>query len=141
MNKSGPIIVIEDDLDDQEILTSIFKRLNYENEIIFFDDGTKALEFLNDGDNQPFIILSDINMPKMNGFDIRKTIFTNQELQAKCIPYLFFTTGASKKLVYDAYALSVQGFFEKPNSVLALEQTIRKIVEYWQECIAPSAFK
>ncbi|CAM3379284.1 Response regulatory domain-containing protein [Flavobacterium chungbukense] len=36
MNKSGPIIIIEDDLDDQSILNEVFLSLNYPNEIIFF---------------------------------------------------------------------------------------------------------
>jgi hypothetical protein len=35
MNKGGPIIIIEDDQDDQEILTEIFQELEYKNEIIF----------------------------------------------------------------------------------------------------------
>ena len=39
MNKAGPIIVIEDDLDDQEILVDIFQELGYENKIIYFHDG------------------------------------------------------------------------------------------------------
>ena len=89
---------------------------------------------------QPFLILSDINMPRLNGFELRSKIFTNEQLQTKCIPYLFFTTGANKKAVVDAYALSVQGFFIKPTSMDGLERTIKKIVEYWQECIAPSQY-
>ena len=141
MNKTGPIIVIEDDLDDQEILTDIFKRLDYPNEIIFYTDGNEALEYLNRSDTKPFLILSDINMPKVNGFELRNKIFTNEQLTTKCIPYLFFTTGANKKAVIDAYALSVQGFFVKPSSLAVLENTIRKIIEYWQECIAPSEYE
>jgi CheY-like chemotaxis protein len=140
MNKNGPIIVIEDDPDDQEVLVEIFKKLGYENKIIYFFDGNEALEFLNQTDVQPFLILSDINMPRLNGFDLRNKVFTNEQLQTKCIPYLFFTTGANKKAVIDAYALSVQGFFLKPNSMDGLERTIKKIVEYWQECIAPSQY-
>ena len=35
MNKTGPIVIIEDDVDDQHILTEIFKELNYANKIIF----------------------------------------------------------------------------------------------------------
>jgi hypothetical protein len=42
--------------------------------------------------------------------------------------------------VSDAYAMSVQGFFRKPNGMEELENTMRKIVEYWKECIAPSDF-
>lgn len=141
MNKTGPIIVIEDDEDDQEILVEIFQRLGYENKIVYFMDGNKALEFLNRTDVQPFLILSDINMPKIDGFQLRNKIFTNEQLQTKCIPYLFFTTGANKKAVVDAYALSVQGFFIKPNSLDGLERTIRKIIEYWRECIAPGQYE
>jgi len=140
MNKKGPIIVIEDDLDDQEILVAVFANLGYENRVIYFNDGNDALEYLNRTDIQPFLILSDINMPKLNGFELRSKVFTNELLQAKCIPYLFFTTSGTKKSVLDAYALSVQGFFVKPSSMDALEQTIRKIVEYWQECIAPNHY-
>lgn len=140
MNKTGPIIVIEDDIDDQEMLEEIFLKLGYKNKIVYFADGNEALEYLNKTDVQPFLILSDINMPRINGFELRNKIFTNEQLQTKCIPYLFFTTSATKKSVTDAYALSVQGFFEKPNSMKGLENTIRKIIEYWQECIAPSQY-
>ncbi len=42
MNKTGPIIVIEDDSDDQEILDEIFKELDFKNEIIYFQEGEKA---------------------------------------------------------------------------------------------------
>lgn len=140
MNKSGPIIVIEDDKDDQYVLMEIFEKLQYPNKIEFFSDGNEALEYLNLTDIQPFLILSDINMPKINGFELREKVFTNSLLQTKCIPYLFFTTSATRKSVTDAYALSVQGFFTKPASMKNLENTIRKIVEYWQECIAPSQF-
>jgi CheY-like chemotaxis protein len=140
MNKSGPIVVIEDDLDDQEILVEIFQKLGYVNKVIYFHDGNDALAYLNKSDVQPFLILSDINMPKISGFELRNRVFTNEQLQTKCIPYLFFTTAANKKAVIDAYTMSVQGFFVKPNSMQALENTIRKIVEYWQECIAPNQF-
>lgn len=140
MNKKGPIIIIEDDMDDQEVLNEIFIKLGYENKLEFFSDGNKALDYLNETDIQPFLILSDINMPRINGFELREKIFTNMELQTKCIPYLFFTTSADKKSVTDAYGLSVQGFFTKPTSMKELEKMMKKIVEYWQECIAPSQF-
>ncbi len=140
MNKAGPIIIIEDDIDDQEILTDIFKILDYKNQIIFFSDGNEALAYLNQEGDHPFLILSDINMPKINGFELRSKIFTDEKLKEKCIPYLFFTTGPSKKAVIDAYSLSVQGFFIKPDNITALQNTIRKIVEYWQECFSPNQY-
>ena len=140
MNKNGPIIVIEDDMDDQEVLAEIFRKLGYRNEVCYFADGNKALEYIDNTDVQPFLILSDINMPKIGGFELRNKVFTNAALHTKCIPYLFFTTSATKTAVIEAYALSVQGFFIKASTMQGLENTIKKIVEYWKECIAPSEF-
>ncbi len=128
-------------MDDQEIMVEIFHKLGYKNEIVYFTDGNEALEYLNETHVHPFLILSDINMPKISGFELRNKVFTNEQLQTKCIPYLFFTTAADRKSVVDAYALSVQGFFTKPSSMEGLEHTIKKIIEYWQECIAPSQFE
>lgn len=141
MNKNGPIIVIEDDLGDQELLSTVFKELNFENEVIFIEDSVKALEYLTDSDIEPFIILSDMNMPKLNGIELREKIQTNENLRLKCIPYLFFSTSAEQSYVLDAYSKSVQGFFVKPNSYEKLLQIIRIIVEYWQECESPNYVK
>ncbi len=141
MNKDGTIIIIEDDMDDQEMLADIFIKLGYKNEVRYFTDGNDALDYLNQTEVHPFLILSDINMPKINGFELRNLVFTNQQLHNKCIPYLFFTTAADKKSVIDAYSLSVQGFFKKARTVEEVENTIRKIIEYWQECIAPSSYE
>lgn len=140
MNKEGPVVVIEDDEDDQLFLTEIFAKLNYKNEIIFFKDGNDALDYLNKTDTNPFLILSDVNMPRINGFELRLKIHTNEQLHLKCIPYLFFTTNANKKSVIDAYSMQVQGFFVKPHNLDKLENTIKTIMEYWTQCIAPSEY-
>ncbi len=140
MNKQGPIIVIEDDMDDQHTLQLIFEKLNYPNKIIFFSDGEKALEFLNNTYPSPFLILSDINMPKLNGLDLKRKIHTDAALQVKCIPYLFFTTAANKKSVVDAYSMSAQGFFIKDSTDGELEKTISIMIEYWQRCFSPNQF-
>jgi CheY-like chemotaxis protein len=140
MNSNGPVIIIEDDLDDQEILADIFKKKNYTNKVLFFSDGQNALDYLNKTDIMPFLILSDINMPQLDGFALRTKIREDAALQVKCIPYLFFSTAASQKAVVDAYSMSVQGFFIKQTTVSELEKTISVIMEYWQRCIAPNNF-
>jgi len=140
MNKNGPIIIIEDDVDDQEILTEVFQKLGYPNELIFFTDGQAALEYLNQPTTLPFVILSDINMPKLSGFELRTKLKTDADLAVKCIPYLFFSTALNQKAVIDAYSMSVQGFFEKQTSMSELEKTISVIMEYWKRCAAPNNF-
>lgn len=137
MNKKGPIIIIEDDLDDQELLAEVFTALQYTNEILFFGDGESALEYLTGTKIEPFIIFSDINMPKLNGMELRAKIHENEELRLKSIPYLFFSTIAEQENVVDAYSKSVQGFFIKPSSFNDLQDIIKTIVEYWQKCVSP----
>ncbi len=141
MNKTGPVIIIEDDIDDQDLLADIFKELKYKNELIFFSDSEKALEYLTDTKIEPFLVLSDINMPKLNGMELREKIHNNEDLRLKSIPYLFFSTSAEQTHVIDAYSRSIQGFFIKPNSHDKLKRIIVKIVEYWQECESPNYIK
>jgi CheY-like chemotaxis protein len=140
MNKNGPIVIIEDDQDDQDQLEDIFNRLGYSNEVVFFADGEKALAYISREDVFPFLILSDINMPRLNGLELKRKIHTDAQLQQKCIPYLFFTTSASKKSVIDAYSMSAQGFFLKEISDKDLETTIGTIIEYWRRCFSPNQY-
>ena len=136
----GPIIIIEDDEGDKALLEEVFAGLDYRNELIFFEDGQDALDFLNaTGKNlSPFLILSDINMPKVNGFELREKIKTDAELNLRCIPYIFFSTAVSQQALIDAYSASVQGFFVKQNNFEKLEKTIIVIMEYWTMCEAPN---
>lgn len=46
VNKQGPIVVIEDDVDDQELLTEAFNKLNYQNKVLFFPMDKKHLNTL-----------------------------------------------------------------------------------------------
>ncbi|MEO5997650.1 MAG: response regulator [Chitinophagaceae bacterium] len=141
MNNTGPVIIIEDDIDDQEILQQVFVNLKYPNELIFFPEGQAALDYLDATDTVPFLILSDINLPKLDGFALRSKIRLDAKLDIKCIPYLFFTTASNRKSVVEAYSVSAQGFFVKPSNFTEIEHTIRLIMEYWKACIAPNNFE
>ncbi len=138
MNKAGPIIVIEDDEDDQEVFKKVLTELNNPNEIIFFSDGLSAYEYLSASNTKPFMIISDINLPKLDGFKLREMIQTNEQLRLKCTPYLFFTTAVDQKSVIDAYSQSVQGFFTKPGNYAEIARVIKNIIEYWKDCHSPN---
>ena len=137
MNKGGPIIIIEDDLDDQEMLGDVFRDLDCKNEIIFFGDGQEALDFLTGTDIEPFIIFSDINLPKLSGMELREKVHQNEDLRLKSIPYLFFSTSAEQKHVIVAYSKSIQGFFVKPSNYKELKEIISTIMDYWTKCVSP----
>jgi CheY-like chemotaxis protein len=141
MNKKGAIIIVEDDTDDQEMFSKVFKALDYKNEILFFNDGQEALTYLTAKTTEPFIVFSDMNMPKLNGMELRKQIHENEDIRLKTIPYLFFTTSAEQEAVIDAYSKSIQGFFVKPSNFHDLKSMVNIIVEYWQKCESPNYVK
>jgi len=140
MNKNGPVVIIEDDLDDQEFLTIVFKNLNYPNKLIFFSTGSEAFDFLSTTEDIPFIILSDVHMPRVSGFDLKNKLKSDCESGIQCVPFLFFSTTSTKTMLIDAYTKSTQGFFLKDSSLAELEKTIKIIIEYWRRCVSPNNF-
>ena len=140
MTKSGPIIVIDDDLDDQEILKAAAEELNIPNRFQFFTRCNHAFEYLQTTEEQPFLILCDINMPLMTGIEFKKQIDDDKKLRKKSIPFIFFSTAADKSVIDEAFIeLTVQGFFKKSYSITELKKTIIVILEYWQLCKHPNA--
>ena len=140
MNKGGDIIIIEDDLDDQLLIEQAFQELGYPNKRIYFADGLEALTYLNGQTPLPFIILSDINLPRLDGLQLRRRLKENASLNLKCIPYLYFTTALSQDVVIEAYSASAQGFFVKPSDFNEIKQTLKSIIEYWKRCASPNNF-
>lgn len=130
----GAIIIVEDDTDDQEVYAEAIKAIGIANEIQFFNNAKNVLEYLSNTEEQPFIILSDINMPGINGLELKKHIQDDPYLNSKGIPFVFISTTATRVSVRHAHALSVQGYFEKPNNMEATKRMFKTLFEYWELC-------
>ena len=139
MAKEGPIIIVEDDADDHELLKEAFIKLEVDNELRFLNNGQEALDYLTSTKEQPFMILSDINMPVMDGLTLAETINSNDYLKSKSIPFIIFTTTENPLIVNRAYKLSVQGYFKKQNSFDELLQDLKLLVDYWVKCKHPNS--
>lgn len=138
-SRNGPIIIIEDDLDDQEIFETACQSLQVPNKLIFFSNSTDALNFLMDTPENPFLIISDINMPVMSGLELRHEITRTDRLRMKSIPFVFLSTGSRIEHVIYAYEMMVQGYFEKPNNLKGMQDLLRMVFDYWKVCKHPNA--
>ncbi len=136
--KNGPIILVEDDADDQEFIIDALKTLEVRNEVKIYENGQKALDYLRDTEIQPFIIISDVNLPIMNGLQLKSEIQRDSLLKAKSIPFIFLSTSADTKAVTEAFNLSVQGFFVKENTYNGIQQQLKQIIDYWKSSRHPN---
>jgi len=139
MAKAGPILILEDDHDDREIYGQIMASLGVKNEIKFFEGGDDLLRYLQVALERPFIILSDINVPRMSGIELRRQINADEFLKKKSIPFVFLTTVESKEVVDEVYELSVQGYFVKKDLLRDIEKQMKQILDYWRDCKHPNA--
>lgn len=130
----GPIVIVEDDKDDQEVYQDVIREIGIPNEFRFFDNGSDALKYLTITEEQPFIIISDINMPQMTGLELKRNIQEDPYLSSKGVPFVFISTNATKVSVRHAHALSVQGYFEKPNNLTDLKVMLKALFNYWELC-------
>jgi CheY-like chemotaxis protein len=131
---NGPILILEDDFEERELLSEMLKKIGNQNEIKFFDAGDVFLNYLQTTSDQPFIILSDVNLPRINGLEVKKTINDSDFLRKKSIPFVFLSTTAANKAVEQAYDLNTQGYFVKQPTIDGIENHLRIILEYWREC-------
>lgn len=139
MSKTVPILLIDDDLDDADIFKSILGELQVQNELVWFHSTLDAFDFLKKMDGQPFLIVSDVNLPKQTGIEFKKRVDQDPLLKTKCIPFVFLSTSVDKYVVTQAYEeLTIQGFFKKPSSYAATKVLLREMIEYWRHCEHPS---
>ncbi|GAB3752207.1 response regulator [Spirosoma pomorum] len=139
MTSKAPIVVIEDDADDQVFIEQAMADLAIENPVVFFSNGVEAIAYLLATPEAPLVILSDVNMPAMSGIELRQLIDLNEYLKLKCIPFVFLTTAADQHLVNTAYRMTIQGFFKKERTFAGLTDQLRSILDYWDKCLHPNS--
>lgn len=136
----GLIIILEDDLDDQEILREVLEELKVPYRVNFYTQAKDVLEYLYTKLEKPFIIFSDVNLPAMNGLELRRIINADDYLRQKSIPFVFLSTSADEFAVKEAYNLTVQGYFVKQHSIPDIKATVKLIIDYWEKCKHVSSY-
>ena len=135
MNNS-PVFIVDDDHDDREFLSEAWKELGYKNLLKFFDTGEDVLAHLKTDPTVPFLILSDVNLPKMDGFELKK-IIEDSIVKHKSVPFVFWSNFAAKAQIRRAYDLAANGFFIKETKFEDIKKSLVQIYEYWQKSLAP----
>lgn len=140
MASKGPIILLEDDDDDETLLSDIFQELNIPNRRIWFSNSKPAFNYLKTTPDQPFLILSDVNLLGESGIEFKRRVDNDPQLRAKSIPFVFYSTSVDQRAINEAYTkMTVQGFFKKGNNYGKMKNDIKLIFDYWQICKHPNS--
>lgn len=104
------ILLVED---DQDILTITEKTLEIRDyDVVTAVNGLDALRILSELDNLPDLIISDIMMPGMDGYDFFKTVSDDPRLNL--IPFVFLTAYSTPEDVRFGKMLGVDDYITKP---------------------------
>jgi DNA-binding NarL/FixJ family response regulator len=128
----GPIVIIEDSEDDQQTLRAVFDRLNVPNELKFFETAEDAFIYIETTKDNPFLIISDMNLPRMSGAQLKTMLNLNEHTSNKAIPFVFLTSTAAHEAVLASYKCSSQGYFVKSANIDSLEHMLELIITYWK---------
>jgi len=140
MSRSGPLILIEDDEDDMEMMKDIMRDLQVENKLECFITTRAAMDYLKNTTQNPFLIICDMNLPVQNGIEFKREVDQDKELRKKSIPFIFYSTAVNPNLVEAAYLhMAVQGYFKKGNNYEKMRDLIKVIMDYWKLCHHPNS--
>ncbi len=122
MDKNMKVLCVDDFATMRRILKNILKHLGFKN-VYEADDGLTALEVMKN--ERMDLIISDWNMPNMNGLDLLKTARGMEEY--KKVPFLMVTAEAQKQNVLEAVSAGVSNYVVKPFIAEAIEEKLKKI--------------
>jgi len=130
MKNTKSILLVEDDIVDAMTVKRALADIKVTNTLSTVGNGEEALEFLKDSNNeQPGIILLDLNMPKMNGIEFLKVM--KNDISIKRIPVIVLTTSQEEQDKIESFNLGVAGYMVKPVDYLQFVETMRTIDMYW----------
>jgi two-component system chemotaxis response regulator CheY len=124
VDKNMKILVVDDFATMRKIIKNLLKQAGYQN-IVEAEDGVVALSILKA--QKINFIISDWNMPNMNGFEFLKAVRADSELSG--LPFLMVTAEGLKENVVMAVKAGVSNYIVKPFTAEVLNEKIEKIIE------------
>jgi len=130
-----PILLVEDDPNDVELVTKALNDGNLANPVVVARDGVEALNLLRRvgytglDATGPVVVLMDIKMPKLNGLELLKEIRNDRRL--KHLPVVIMTSSRAAPDLEEAYKLGVNAYVVKPVNFRDFVDTIKIVGKFW----------
>ena len=134
--KMQPILLVEDNPDDQELIKRSLRKSNIWNDIIVLDDGVAAVEHLlgngeADGaaNDLPAVVLLDLKLPKIDGLQVLERI--RGEARTKLLPVVILTSSDEEADMIRSYQLGANSYVRKPVDFVEFARAVSELGLYW----------
>jgi len=131
------ILLVEDNPDDEALTLRALKKNNIRNEVVIARDGVEAIDYLfgtgahagRDLSIMPQVILLDLKLPKMDGFEVLERIRSAESTQY--LPVVILTTSSEDQDRIRGYDLGANSFVRKPVEFDKFIEAVRQLGLYW----------
>lgn len=135
--RNNLILVVEDNPDCLELLLLALAQHGAKAEIAVACDGAAALDFLfgrgahadRDTKRQPNLVLLDIRLPKLSGFDVLRSLRANP--LTAMVPVVVLTSSCERSDIVESYCMGANGFVRKPVDFGAFSDKLNSLQSYW----------
>lgn len=135
MLRERPILLVEDNADDELLTTRALRRAGIANTIAVAHNGEEAIQYLaqvaagNDASTLPIVVLLDLKLPKVNGLEvlgyIRSTTFLS------LLSVVILTSSSEERDIIESYHLGANSYVRKPVKSDQFFDAIRQLGLYW----------
>ena len=136
MKQLKRILLVEDNQNDVEMTLEALSEYNLANEIVVTRDGAEALDYLYRrgtfklrSEGNPAVILLDLKMPKVDGFEVLKQVKADDNL--KNIPVVLLTSSKEEKDLIESYRLGTNAYVVKPVGFKDFVEAIKCLGAFW----------
>lgn len=130
------ILLVEDNPDDAELTRLALQDSGVLNEVVWVKDGAEALDYLfckgdyaSRGENLPQLVLLDLKMPKVDGFEVLHRI--RAEDRTRLLPVVILTTSTEESDRLEGYSLGANSYIRKPVDFDQFTRAVRQLNLYW----------
>jgi CheY-like chemotaxis protein len=127
--KSLSILLVDDDKIERLKFNKVCKEVKSERTIFEAINGEEAFAFLDNKIYSFDLIITDINMPRMDGFEFLSSLRNHPKY--KSIPVVVISTSERNIDLKRAYQLGISGYFSKPLKYSEYKKKVTSLLEYW----------
>ena len=126
------ILLVEDNSDDELLTRRALEKNNIYNAMTVVRDGAEALAYLEKAavhKSLPAVILLDLNLPKIGGLDVLRSIRAHEHL--KRLPVVILTSSKEDQDICKSYDLGANSYIRKPVDFVQFTEAVRQLGIYW----------